>query len=272
MTIHLALPAALLGLCIGSFLSVVVWRLPRGESIIWPGSHCPKCGKGLAWYQNIPVFSWCLLRGRCGFCQSSISARYPAIELLTAGIWVLLALPGVGRMGNPGAILNLLAGGLFLSWLLPLALIDLKTMRLPEPLCRWGVVTGLCGSFALGVIQANGAEILLYHCLAAVVGLLAFEAVSAGAEKLMGMPALGLGDAKLAALLGSWLGLKGLGVAVALAVFIGALFGIGARISGKLKAKQAFPFGPFLALGGLFSWLACDYLWAFLFNPATEIL
>ena len=167
--------AALLGLCVGSFINVVVWRLPRAESLLWPGSHCPRCGKSLQWHQNIPVVSWLLLKGRCGFCRSSISPNYPAVELLTAGFWVLLALPGVGRIGNPGIVLNLLAGGLLLTWLLPLALIDIKTLRLPESLCRWGVISGLVCTFALGYLQGKGAELLLFHCLAAAVGLLAFE-------------------------------------------------------------------------------------------------
>ncbi len=264
--------AALLGLCVGSFINVVVWRLPRAESLLWPGSHCPRCGKSLQWHQNIPLVSWLLLKGRCGFCRSSISPSYPAVELLTAGFWVLLALPGVGRIGNPGIVLNLLAGGLLLTWLLPLALIDIKTLRLPESLCRWGVISGLVCTFALGYLQGKGAELLLFHCLAAAVGLLAFEGVSATAEKLMGTPALGLGDAKLAALLGAWLGLKGLGVAVGLAVLLGAVFGLLGRLSGKLAARQPFPFGPFLAVGGLLSWLACNQIWGFVINPPFRIL
>ncbi|NBQ37659.1 MAG: prepilin peptidase, partial [Synechococcus sp.] len=129
--------ALLLGLCIGSFLNVVVWRLPRGESVVWPGSHCPRCGHDLPWTNNIPVLSWVLLRGQCQFCHGPISVQYPLIELLSGGLWVLLAQPGVGRFGPLDPFPNLLAGGLLLSLLLPLALIDLRTMRLPEPLCRW---------------------------------------------------------------------------------------------------------------------------------------
>jgi leader peptidase (prepilin peptidase)/N-methyltransferase len=272
MTSQLALTAALFGLCVGSFINVVVWRIPRGESCIWPGSHCPKCGKSLAWHQNIPVLSWCLLKGKCAFCSSSISPIYPAVELLSAGLWVLLALPGVGRMGAPDQLLNLLAGAIFVSWLLPLALIDLKTMQLPESLCKWGLITGLLCSAGLGALQGAGAEMLLYHCLAAVLGLLAFESVSAGAERIMGVPALGLGDAKLAALLGAWLGLKGLGAAVALAVLLGAMFGVIGRLSGKLSAREPFPFGPFLAVGGFLSWLACDSFWGFVISPPFRIL
>lgn len=263
----LVLIATLLGLCVGSFLNVVVWRLPRDESVVWPGSHCPHCGHDLPWFHNIPLLSWLLLRGRCGFCSAPISVQYPAVELLSAGLWVLLTLPGAGRMGELPPLLNLLAGGMLLSWLLPLALIDARTMRLPEPLCRWGVVSGLLLSAALGALQGQAAELLLLHATAAAIGLLAFESISAGAERLLGMPALGLGDAKLAALLGAWLGLKGLGVAIATAVLLGALFGVAGRLSGRLGPRQPFPFGPFLAAGGVLSWIAADPIGWLLFQP-----
>ena len=263
----MTLLALLLGLCIGSFLNVVVWRVPRGESVVWPGSHCPRCGTDLPWTNNIPVLSWVFLRGQCQFCHGPISVQYPLIELLSGGLWVLLAQPGVGRFGPLEPLPNLLAGGLLLSLLLPLALIDLRTMRLPEPLCRWGVISGLVLSAVAGWWLGLGTELLLWHAVAAVTGLLIFEAISGLGEKLLGAPALGLGDAKLAALLGAWLGLQGLAVACAVAVVLGAAFGLAGRLSGLLGPKQPFPFGPFLALGGLLSWLACDALWAVLINP-----
>ena len=221
----MTLLALLLGLCIGSFLNVVVWRLPRDESVVWPGSHCPRCGTDLPWTNNIPVLSWVVLRGQCQFCHGPISVQYPLIELLSGGLWVLLAQPGVGRFGPLEPLPNLLAGGLLLSLLLPLALIDLRTMRLPEPLCRWGVISGLVLSAVAGWWLGLGTELLLWHAVAAVTGLLIFEAISGLGEKLLGAPALGLGDAKLAALLGAWLGLQGLAVACAVAVVLGAAFG-----------------------------------------------
>ena len=172
----MTLLALLLGLCIGSFLNVVVWRLPRGESVVWPGSHCPRCGTDLPWTNNIPVLSWVVLRGQCQFCHGPISVQYPLIELLSGGLWVLLAQPGVGRLGPLEPLPNLLAGGLLLSLLLPLALIDLRTMRLPEPLCRWGVISGLVLSAVAGWWLGLGTELLLWHAVAAVTGLLIFEA------------------------------------------------------------------------------------------------
>ena len=247
--------AALLGACIGSFLNVVAWRLPRQESVVRPRSHCPRCGTTLSWSDNIPVLSWLLLRGRCRHCGSGISWRYPAVELLCSGLFVGAALGHSQALGSSNPGLLLLGGWLLIALLLPLILIDLDHLWLPEPLCRWGVVLGLL------ITGLAAPKLLLWHLLAASAGLLGFEATSAVAQKLLGKPALGLGDAKLAALLGSWLGLTGLGISVILAVFGGAFFGIAGLLSGRLKRGQPFPFGPFLAGGGLAVWIAGHSFW-----------
>ena len=157
----------------------------------------------------------------------------------------------------------LLAGWLLVSLLLPLILIDLDHLWLPEPLCRWGVVLGLVVTALAGFSQGDGVgrSLLFWHLLAASAGLLGFEAVSAGAGRLLGKPALGLGDAKLAALLGAWLGLTGLGLMVVLAVFSGAVFGVVGLLSGRLQRGQPFPFGPFLAGAGLAVWIAGNGFW-----------
>ncbi|MBM5807507.1 MAG: prepilin peptidase [Cyanobacteria bacterium M_surface_10_m2_179] len=257
--------AALLGACIGSFLNVVAWRVPREESVVRPRSHCPRCGTTLAWCDNIPVLSWVLLRARCRHCGAGISGRYPAVELLCAGLFVAATAAGASSSALPGApaALVVLAGWLLVGLLLPLILIDLDHLWLPEPLCRWGVVLGLVVTAIAGFQQgdAAGRTLLFWHLLAASAGLLGFETTSAVAQKLLGKPALGLGDAKLAALLGAWLGLTGLGLSVLLSVFSGALFGLLGLISGRLKRGQPFPFGPFLAGGGLAVWMAGNGFW-----------
>ena len=263
---NLALPliAALFGGCVGSFLNVVAWRLPRQESLVFPGSHCPRCGSALRWFENLPVLSWLLQAGRCRHCHGAIAARYPLVELLTAGLWVANTLARPTAMGgDPQPLLLLLAGWLLLSWLIPLTLIDLDQLWLPEPLCRWGLLLGLGCTALLGLGQDldGGRLLLLHHLLAAGAGLLGFEAVSAAAERLFGRPALGLGDAKLAALLGAWLGLTGLGLTVVLAVFAGAAVGLLGRITGRLGRHQPFPFGPFLTAAGSAVWLLGNGFW-----------
>jgi leader peptidase (prepilin peptidase)/N-methyltransferase len=258
------LPAALIGACVGSFVNVVTWRLPREESFIQPGSHCTHCGSAVRWFDNVPLLAWLWLRGRCRDCSAPIAIRYPLVELACAGLWVAMLLARPAGLGpEPAALLVIPAGWLLASWLLPLVLIDLDRLWLPEPLCRWGLLLGLLVCALIGFEQgpAIGREVLLHHLLAAAVGLLGFEAASALAERLVGRPALGLGDAKLAALLGAWLGLTGLGAMVLLAVFSGAVVGVIGRLSGRLKKNQPFAFGPFLALAGLVVWCTGPAPW-----------
>ena len=281
----LAIGVALLGACVGSFLNVVAWRLPRQESVVLPPSHCPHCGTRLAWFENIPVLGWLVLRGRCRHCGAPISPRYPAVELLNAGLWVavLVATPLLGSMtgtpalggspplaaavpwpgGGPIDWWLVAAGWLLASLLLPMVLIDLDHLWLPEPLCRWGLLVGLALTAIAGYRQgtAAGGALLLDHLIAAAAGLLAMEGLSALAQKLMGKPALGLGDAKLTALLGAWLGVYAMAVAVFLAFLSGALLGSALMLVGRLQRGQPFPFGPYLAAGGLAVWIGGAPWW-----------
>ena len=148
------------------------------------------------------------------------------------------------------------AGLVLVALLLPLVLIDLDHLWLPEPLCRWGVVIGLLCS------AGAGWPVLADHLVAAAMALVLLEGLSGMAERLMGQPALGLGDAKLAALGGAWLGAAGIAAAMALATLSGALVGSLGRVSGRLQPRQAFAFGPFIALGIWLVWLrGADWWW-----------
>ncbi len=260
----LALPLLVLGAALGSFLQLVSWRLPRQESVVRPASHCPHCGTPLAWHDNLPLLGWLLVRGRCRHCQHGISPRYPLVELLVAGLWLAMPLASPGGLGPaPHPWLLLGAGLLLVCWLVPLTLIDLDSLWLPEPLCRWGLLCGLAATGLIGFSQggAVGRSLLLAHLLAAAAGLLGLEGLSALGERVFGRPALGLGDAKLAGLMGAWLGFAGLGVALILAVFGGALVGGLARLSGRLGPRQPFPFGPFLAAATLVVWFTGPFPW-----------
>ena len=203
---------ALFGACVGSFTNVVAWRLPRQESVVVPGSHCPRCGHAVRWHDNLPIFGWLLLLGRCRDCRSPISVRYPVVETLSAGLWLSAAyVQPSGGGGMPLAVLPW-AGLPLIARLLPLVLIDFDHMWLPEPLCRWGVLVGL------SISTTAGLAVFVDHLIATVLALLALELLSALAERLVGKPALGLGDAKLAAMGGAWLGLWGIALAIGLAV------------------------------------------------------
>mgnify|MGYP001269584821 FL=1 len=246
---------ALFGACVGSFTNVVAWRLPRQESVVVPSSHCPRCGHAVRWRDNLPVFGWLLLLGRCRDCRSPISVRYPLVEALSAGLWLSAAYVQSSGGGDlPAAVLPW-AGLPLIALLLPLVVIDFDHMWLPEPLCRWGVLVGLAMSATAGV------SVFVQHLIATVLALLALEGLSALAERLVGKPALGLGDAKLAAMGGAWLGLWGIGLAMGLAVLAGAVVGGLARITGRLAPQQPFPFGPFIALGIWLVWLMGPFWW-----------
>ncbi|MFM7465820.1 MAG: prepilin peptidase [Cyanobium sp.] len=248
---------AFLGACVGSFLNVVVWRVPREESVLRPPSHCPRCGTVLTWLENIPVLSWLALSGRCRHCQAPIALRYPAVEALCSGLWVLMLLAQPDAMGShPDRPLLWISGWTFVSLLLLLALIDGDQLWIPEPFCRWGVVAGWLITTWLGWLHSPelARTLLASHLVAATAGLVGFEALSALAARWMGRPALGSGDAKVSALLGAWLGPVGLALAVLLAVLLAAVLGGLGLLSGLLKRHQPIPFVPFLALGGALVW------------------
>ena len=253
--------AAVLGACVGSFLSLAAWRLPRGESLTRPASHCPACGRTLAWRDNIPLLGWLWLRGRCRTCGASIPLRDWLTEGLTAALWVAVVLRTPLAAGGVAGGLRLLAGLLFISGLLLLLLLDLDGFWLPEPLCRWGLISGLAATVVLAVAGGtNPFAPLVDHGLAAALALLGFDLVGGLGTWWLKVPALGGGDGKLAALLGAWLGGRGLLLALALAVLSGGLFGLLGRLAGGLKPRQPFPFGPFLAIAGGLVWLTPELL------------
>ena len=249
--------AAVLGACVGSFLSLAAWRLPRRESLIWPASHCPACGRTLAWWDNLPLLGWLWLRGRCRTCGTSIPLRDWLVEALAAGLWVAV----VWRTPLEAGGLRLLAGLLFISGLLLLLLLDLDSFWLPEPLCRWGLISGLAATVLLALAGGTNPLVpLMDHTLPAALALLGFDLVGVLGTWWLKAPVLGGGDGKLAALLGAWLGGQGLLLALALAVLSGGLFGLLGRLGGWLKPRQPFPFGPFLATAGGLVWLTPELL------------
>jgi leader peptidase (prepilin peptidase)/N-methyltransferase len=226
--------AGVLGAIVGSFLNVVTYRLPRHESLVSPASHCPNCGTPVKPYDNIPILSWLLLRGRCRSCGEAISPRYPLVEALTAALCV-------------GAVLvHQTATGIALSIALilivvPAALIDLEHRIIPNRLTMLGAIVAIVLGTALD--PAGEPERLIAGIAAGGFLLLAALAYPGG---------MGMGDVKLAGVMGLFLGLA-VAPAILIALLAGVLYGalVIAREGARAGRKTAVPFGPFLALGAI---------------------
>jgi leader peptidase (prepilin peptidase)/N-methyltransferase len=237
----LTLAAALLGLLVGSFLNVVVHRVPRGESVVSPPSACPGCGARITARDNVPVLSWLLLRGRCRGCGTGISARYPLVEAGTSALFAVLALRFELDWVLP-AYLYLAAVGV------ALAMIDLDVKRLPDALTlpSYPVAVALLGGAALlGSDTGDWLRALLGGAAMFAVYFALCFAYPAG---------MGFGDVKLSGVLGlytAWLGWGVWAVGLFLGFLLGGLFGIGLVLVRRGGRKTAVPFGPFMLLGVL---------------------
>ena len=235
---------ALVGLLVGSFLNVVAARLPKGMSLVTPRSHCPNCGIEVRPQDNIPVLSWLMLGRRCRGCAQPISARYPLVE---AGTAVLLAAVAAVHAQDTT---QLVLGAVLVLFLVPMALIDLDTQIIPNKLTAPAAVAAVALGFALD--PAGEPERLIAGVAAAGFFLVAVLAYPRG---------MGVGDVKLAGVLGLFLG-SAAAVAVFAALILGTVVGaiVMARVGVAAGRKTKVPFGPFLALGGVIGILVGDPL------------
>ena len=233
-----------LGASIGSFLNVVIYRVPAGLSLLYPPSRCPHCLTRLGPFENVPVFGWLWLKGRCKHCRAPISIRYPLVEAATG----LLFLVALWNTSTPAETVGYWA---LLSWLVALALIDLDTLTLPNSLTQSGLVLGLAFQIARGWDGFNRAAVsrsLMVGIAGAVLGLWLLDIIAFLGSVALGQTAMGAGDSKLAALMGAWLGWKFLLLAGFIACALGAFVGGGAIALGLRSRRQPIPFGPFLAV------------------------
>lgn len=235
------------GASIGSFLNVVIYRLPAKISFIKPPSRCPHCLHPLGKTENVPVFGWLWLRGRCRWCKAPVSFRYPLIEAITGILFVLITI-------SFGLTWLSLGYCILVSWLITLSFIDLDTMTLPNPLTQSGLIIGLLFQSFMGYSQegfSGLANSLFVSILSMVIGIWLFDTILIVGTLVFGKPAMGGGDPKLAAMIGAWLGWQGILITAFLSCLIGSIIGITAIASGILKKGQPMPFGPFLALGAI---------------------
>jgi leader peptidase (prepilin peptidase)/N-methyltransferase len=221
------------GLVIGSFLNVVIARLPERRSLWAPASACPGCGNAIAWYDNVPVLSFAALGGRCRACAAPISWRYPLVEALTAVLF------GLAWIVFGGHLVDFLSAAVLLAALVAITVIDLRYQIIPDAITLPGVLAGVLASLASHRVSwfdsAGGM----------LVGAGLFVAVI-----VLSRGGMGGGDLKLGAMLGAFLGWKALLVALFVAIVLGGASALALLASGKFARKDAIPFGPFLALGG----------------------
>lgn len=256
MDISQLILVGILGLCVGSFLNVCIYRLPRGQSIMSPPSRCPQCGRTLRWFDNIPVVSWLALRGRCGQCGARISMQYPVIEIVTALVWLLIA-----WMTPPGW---LLASRLVLGTaLIVLFMIDLEHQLLPNAITLPGIVIG----FAFSFVTSPGP-------VASLIGILVgggiLYAIAAGYYWLRKEEGMGMGDVKMLAMVGAFLGWRAVLLTLVMSSFAGAVLGVIIMAWQRGDMRYALPFGTFLAIGTLVAMLVGERMlaWYFAFYPA----
>ncbi len=262
--------AGILGALLGSFLNVCVYRLPRNESIVTPRSRCPRCGKGIAWYDNVPVFSWLVLRARCRHCRAPISVQYPLVELAVAVIWA-------GSVAWQGVSLDALIAAVFATLLLGIALTDAQFYIIPDALSLGGMAVGLIfallpGGVAwwIGFVGAALGYGLLWTVrwlgdLALRRGLIGGEELDSVLDEGEKPTSMGEGDLRMMAMVGAFLGPAG----VLLTVFLGALAGSLVFLPLRLLGKRiAIPFGVFLAVGALLAFVFGDGLIAWYLRVA----
>jgi leader peptidase (prepilin peptidase)/N-methyltransferase len=252
------------GAIIGSFLNVVIHRLPREESIVLPSSRCPDCGAAIAFYDNVPVLSYLLLRGRCRGCKAHISARYPAVEALTALLWVAVA-------WHDGLTFALPFDLIFVTAIIALIFIDAEHMILPNAITYPGMVFALIARLALPYLMGrpyfddldtlvNAMPAGMPPWATSLVGALVGALIGGGSlwlmgwtwEKLRGIEAMGLGDVKMMFMVGAYLGWRLTILNIFLGVLSGSLIGIVIMLlQGKRNMQLLLPFGVFLGIGAI---------------------
>lgn len=233
------LTVAVFGLCTGSFLNVCAYRLPLGGSIVYPASRCTSCGRTLSWFDNVPVLSWVVLGGRCRTCRAPVSWMYPSVEIITSLVFVLTYL-------TYGLTLLSLVRVVFACALIVLFITDLQHKILPNTITLPGIAVGFVCSFFLPPGWVSS-------LIGLIVGGGFLYAIAEAYYRLRGQEGLGMGDVKLLAMIGAFLGWKLVLLTLVFASLTGSLAGGLVIASGRGSMKYALPFGTFLAVGALFA-------------------
>ena len=253
----------LFGLCLGSFVNVVTYRLPRKISISYPRSFCPKCRKPIKIIDNIPVLSWIRLRGKCSNCNKQISYKYILIEISFAILFTICTYSYTFLNNNFLNIVFSLSTSIFLIIFVSITLIDIDYLVIPSSLSLSGIIFGLLFSILNSIVYEidNPNSLIINHFYATCLGFIIFEFIRFFGKKIFKKPALGKGDSFLAACLGSWLGIQWLILSSILSIYYAGIFSCIGIIIKKIKPGNLIPFAPFMALGGISVWIMGYEFW-----------
>ena len=236
------------GAVIGSFLNVCIYRIPRNQSIIWPASRCTSCSNPINFYDNVPIFSYFLLRGRCRSCKAKISGRYPLVEALNAFFYLLV-------FWRYGLAWSSAIYFVFCSALIVITFIDYDFQIIPDRITLPGIPIGLvAGSFILPDPFLRATSLgLIASVIGAAAGFSFFYLVAFLSLRILKKEGMGGGDIKLMAMVGAFLGWKAVLLTTFLGSFFGAIIGVGLMVFLGREKGSLIPFGPFLAMGALIS-------------------
>ncbi len=230
----------LLGAAVGSFLNVVIHRLPEGKSLLNPPSHCPICGKSIRWFDNIPIISYIILKGECRDCGTSIPIRYLIVESITAFVYLYSYI-------HYGLSLELLTFLIFTTLLIPIFFIDLREMLIPDALSISGIIIGLI----LGIFRG----ITIVSLIGAAIGVVYVLIIIYLGKSIYKRDVMGMGDVKLSAMIGAFVGWANFLLTILISSLLGSIYGIIQIRRGKSSMKSIIPYGPFLAIGGFITFL-----------------
>lgn len=262
MEIIIYVLTAIVGLCVGSFLNVVIYRVPNNMSVSLPASHCPQCGYVLKWYDNIPVLSYLILGGKCRSCKKHISFRYTLVEIGTMLLWLGCAFFAVSKFppqqNMTECLLFLAMCCVFCSVLVCVAFIDIEHHLIFDRFQLILLGTGIAATVFDAVVKTSA--IWYDHLIGGAVGFVFFYAFYGVFYLIYKQEAMGFGDVKLAGVVGLCLGWKSLIVVILVAAFVGSVVLLLLRIVRKDDKKKEYPFAPFIVLGAIVALFCGEYL------------
>ena len=245
------------GLCIGSFLNVVIYRLPNDLSIIKPRSFCPKCKNQINWVSNIPVFSWLIQKGKCKYCKESISPKYLLIELLTGLLFIIFSKssPFIYKFSS-NLIFEDIFSWIFLSTLLAISFIDWEYLWIPQSLVNFGFLFGFLNLLLIEFFKIDSVSesIILKGLLSSLAAYFLFETLRILSKFFYKKDAIGKGDSKLISMIALWLGPMGTLLTFGISYVAAAIWIVFSFKVMKIKNIKVIPFAPFLSIGGLIVW------------------